>query len=146
MGPGHPELGLGGGRERCDDAKVRAGAACGPIAVVGPNGLLAAQAGGDPQRGSRPIRREAADPAYPVHLLGTETAVDHMSDPPAAPTHQRGPAASPVLDWPQGRPMHAGVPESAAATAWTATRTGTTVHADAVPRFIDERASQGTGG
>lgn len=57
------------------------------------------------------IQRETLDPAYLVHVLGSDTAVEYGSDPPTSGPHQPGPAESGVLDEPLPRPVQVGILE-----------------------------------
>jgi len=73
--------------------------------------LLASGCGGDDDRACGPILREALDPAYVVHVLGTDTDVEYTSDPPTSGPHQLAPPAQGVLDEPLARPVQVGVLE-----------------------------------
>lgn len=131
-----------------------------------------------------PIRREALDPAYLVHVLGTETAVDYTSDPPTSGPHQPGPPVEGVVDEPITRPIQVGIlergdvllqhdpdlpagdlaalqelagervvvapnpdlPDPVVATAWVYKRTCSSVDAEALQGFVDERVDNGPEG
>jgi Asp-tRNA(Asn)/Glu-tRNA(Gln) amidotransferase A subunit family amidase len=58
-----------------------------------------------------PITREALDPAYLVHVLGTETDVDYTSDPPTSGPHQPAPPVDEVSAEPVTRPVQVGILE-----------------------------------
>lgn len=75
-------------------------------------GLALAGCGdGEATAGCGPIQRETLDPAYLVHVLGSDTDVDYASDPPTSGPHQPGPAESGVLDEPLPRPVQVGILE-----------------------------------
>jgi hypothetical protein len=65
--------------------------------------------GGDAACG--PIRREALDPAYTVHVISEAQDVAYTSDPPTSGPHKSGPVLDPVLDEPIPRPIQVGVLE-----------------------------------
>ena len=62
-------------------------------------------------RACAPVQREALDPAYLVHVVGTDTAVEYATDPPTSGPHQSGPAIEGVLDEPLTRPVQVGILE-----------------------------------
>ena len=71
-----------------------------------------AACGGDGGDGAcGPIRREALDAAYLVHVLGTETAVTYASEPPTSGPHQPGPPVEGVVEEPITRPIQVGILE-----------------------------------
>jgi hypothetical protein len=70
-----------------------------------------AACGDDEDSACGPIRREALDSAYLVHVLGTETAVEYTSDPPTSGPHQPGPPIAGVADDPITRPIQVGILE-----------------------------------
>jgi hypothetical protein len=74
---------------------------------------LAACGGGDGDGDGAcgPIKREALDSAYLVHVLGTDTAVSYTSDPPTSGPHQAGPPVEGVVDEPITRPIQVGILE-----------------------------------
>lgn len=74
-------------------------------------GLVACGGGDDDGSACGPIRREALDSAYLVHVLGTETAVEYTSDPPTSGPHQPGPPIEGVVDDPMTRPIQVGILE-----------------------------------
>jgi Protein of unknown function (DUF3105) len=57
------------------------------------------------------ITREALDPAYLVHVLGTDTEVEYTSDPPTSGPHQPAPLVEGVADEPLPRPIQVGILE-----------------------------------
>ena len=65
----------------------------------------------DPEGACGPITREALDPAYLVHVVGTEEDIDYLSDPPTSGPHQPAPAVEGVSDAPLARPVQVGVLE-----------------------------------
>ena len=58
-----------------------------------------------------PIQREALDPAYLVHVLGTQGDVEYTSDPPTSGPHQPSPPLDGVVDEPIPRPIQVGILE-----------------------------------
>jgi hypothetical protein len=91
------------GRRRCGRRLVTA------TAVLA---LLQSGCGSDGGDGAcGPITREALDPAYVVHVLGTDTDVAYTSDPPTSGPHQLAPPIDGVLDEPIARPVQVGVLE-----------------------------------
>ncbi len=72
---------------------------------------LLAAACGEEEGACGPIRREALDPAYLVHVLGSETAVQYTSDPPTSGPHQPTPDVSGVADEPIPPPVQVGILE-----------------------------------
>ncbi len=74
-------------------------------------GLLAACGGSGGTGGCGPITREALDPAYLVHVVGSDEGVEYLSDPPTSGPHQPGPAVEGVVDAPLPRPVQVGVLE-----------------------------------
>lgn len=74
--------------------------------------LLGATAcGGEGDAACGPIRREALDPAYLVHVVGIESAVEYTSDPPTSGPHQPSPDVSGVREEPIPRPVQVGILE-----------------------------------
>jgi len=74
--------------------------------------LLLSSCGGDGGDGAcGPVTREALDPAYVVHVLGTDTDVDYTSDPPTSGPHQLAPPIQGVVDEPIPRPVQVGILE-----------------------------------
>jgi Asp-tRNA(Asn)/Glu-tRNA(Gln) amidotransferase A subunit family amidase len=67
--------------------------------------------GDDDARGCGPTTREALDPAYLVHVVGSADEVEYTSDPPTSGPHQPGPPVSGVLDEPLSRPVQVGILE-----------------------------------
>jgi hypothetical protein len=77
-----------------------ASAACGDDA---PSGAAA---------GCGPIRREALDPTFLVHVVGGQDAgIEYRSDPPTSGPHQPTPRVEGVVDEPLSRPVQVGVLE-----------------------------------
>jgi hypothetical protein len=100
----------------CDDAPVTvatrrpspAALAVGTLALA----IAACGAGGGPgSSGCGPITRESLDPAYLVHVLGSQTDVTYASDPPTSGPHQPGPAVEGVVHDPISRPVQVGILE-----------------------------------
>jgi hypothetical protein len=58
-----------------------------------------------------PIRREALDPAFLVHVRPDEV-VEYTSDPPTSGPHQSAPPVEGVVDEPLPRPIQVGVLEA----------------------------------
>ncbi len=58
-----------------------------------------------------PILREGLDPAYVVHVLGSDTDVEYRSDPPTSGPHQPAPSVEGVLDETLPRPIQVGLLE-----------------------------------
>ena len=74
--------------------------------------LLGAGCGDDGADGAcGPITREALDPAYLVHVLGTDTDVQYTSDPPTSGPHQPAPPVEGVAEEPIPRPIQVGILE-----------------------------------
>lgn len=71
----------------------------------------AACGGGSDTASCGPIRREALDSAYLVHVLGTDTDVSYTSDPPTSGPHQPSPPVSGVVDEAITRPIQVGILE-----------------------------------
>ena len=67
--------------------------------------------GDDGEGACGPIRREALDPSYLVHVLGDEVDVDYTSDPPTSGPHQPGPPVEGALDDPISLPIQVGILE-----------------------------------
>ena len=84
---------------------------CRPFAALLLGGALAAGCGGGAAGPCGPITREALDPAYLVHVLASEGAVEYLSDPPTSGPHQPGPPVEGVLRDPLTRPVQVGVLE-----------------------------------
>ena len=62
--------------------------------------------------GCGPIRREALDPSFLVHVVGGEdTGIEYRSDPPTSGPHQPTPPVEGVLADPLPRPVQVGVLE-----------------------------------
>lgn len=61
--------------------------------------------------GCGPIVRETLDPAYVVHVLGTETDVEYRSDPPTSGPHLPAPSVEGALEAPLPRPVQVGLLE-----------------------------------
>ena len=77
-----------------------AAAACGDDAASGASGPCG------------PIRREALDPSFLVHVVGgVETGIEYRSDPPTSGPHQPTPPVDGVVDEPLSRPVQVGVLE-----------------------------------
>ncbi len=66
---------------------------------------------GDADAACGPIRREALDPAYTVHVISEDQDVAYTSDPPTSGPHKSGPVLDPVLDEAIARPIQVGVLE-----------------------------------
>lgn len=79
------------------------------VAVTG--ALLGAGCGDDGDASCGPILREALDPAYVVHVLGSDTDVHYTSDPPTSGPHQLAPPVEGVVDDPIARPVQVGILE-----------------------------------
>ncbi len=58
-----------------------------------------------------PIRREALDPAFLVHVR-PDAAVEYTSDPPTSGPHQAAPPVEGVVEEPLPRPIQVGVLEA----------------------------------
>jgi len=58
-----------------------------------------------------PITREALDPSYLVHVIGSDTDIEYQSDPPTSGPHQPGPPIDGVVDDPIPRPVQVGLLE-----------------------------------
>lgn len=80
-----------------------------PAAVLLVAGIGACSSGGEGACG--PIRREALDPSYLVHVLGADVAVDYTSDPPTSGAHQPGPPVDGAVDDPIALPIQVGILE-----------------------------------
>jgi len=75
-------------------------------------GLAAACGGGGDDDGAcGPTTREALDPAYLVHVVGSADEVEYTSDPPTSGPHQPGPPVSGVIGEPISRPVQVGILE-----------------------------------
>jgi hypothetical protein len=61
--------------------------------------------------GCGPIRREALDPGFLVHVLG-EAQASYQTDPPTSGPHQPSPPVEGVLAEPLSRPIQVGVLEA----------------------------------
>jgi len=61
--------------------------------------------------GCGPVTREALDPAYLVHVLGTDDGLEYTSDPPTSGPHQATPPVEGVVDAPVPRPVQVGILE-----------------------------------
>jgi hypothetical protein len=81
------------------------------VLALGLAPLGAACGGDDDAAGCGPIRREALDSAYLVHVVGDDTDVAYQSDPPTSGPHQPAPAAEGVVDEPLSRPVQVGILE-----------------------------------
>jgi len=81
------------------------------VAIAALGLLLAACGGGDDDGACGQITHEALDPAYVVHVLGTDTGVEYTSDPPTSGPHQLAPPVDGVVDEPIARPVQVGVLE-----------------------------------
>jgi hypothetical protein len=81
------------------------------LAAVTFAGLLVAGCGDDGDHACGPIRREALDPAYVVHVLGSDTHVEYTSEPPTSGPHQLAPPVEGVVDDPIPRPVQVGILE-----------------------------------
>lgn len=102
--------GWAGAGLRWDDAGVplaRTGVLAATAALIA---LLAAGCGDDDGACS-PIRRERLDPAYLVHVVGTERAVDYTSDPPTSGPHQPSPDVAGIREEPIPQPVQVGILE-----------------------------------
>jgi len=115
-GPGHPRqrTPAGGSARICDDAAMvrrtpRRRSASAALCSL----LLAGGCGGEDagDGGCGPITREGLDPAYLVHVLGTDDEVAYTSDPPTSGPHQPAPAVEGVSDEPIPRPVQVGILE-----------------------------------
>jgi hypothetical protein len=73
--------------------------------------LVACGSGDDPEDACGPVTREALDPAYLVHVVGTDEGVEYLSDPPTSGPHQPAPAVEDVAEAPLTRPVQVGVLE-----------------------------------
>jgi hypothetical protein len=100
----------------CDDAAMarlparqRARRAWLTVALALP--LLAACGGDDGAGACGGITREALDPAYLVHVLGTDADVEYSSDPPTSGPHQPAPPVEGVAEDPIPRPIQVGILE-----------------------------------
>ena len=81
-------------------------------ASLGMTILVAGCGSGDDAEGAcGPVTREALDPAYLVHVVGTDQDVEYLSDPPTSGPHQPTPAVEDVGDAPLTRPVQVGVLE-----------------------------------
>ena len=65
--------------------------------------------GGDGACG--PVTREALDPAYLVHVVGTEEGLEYTSDPPTSGPHRQAPPVDGALEEPIPRPVQVGILE-----------------------------------
>ncbi len=101
---------LGSRGLRWDDAGVTVART---VVLMAPAALLTLMASGcgDDDGACSPIRRERLDPAYLVHVVGTERAVDYTSDPPTSGPHQPSPDVSGVRDEPVAKPVQVGILE-----------------------------------
>jgi hypothetical protein len=61
--------------------------------------------------GCGPVLREALDPAYLVHVVDDDLAVDYTSDPPTSGPHKSSPPATGVVDQALSRPIQVGILE-----------------------------------
>lgn len=149
------------------------------VAALAPT-LLACGSGSGSDGACGPIRREALDPQFLVHVLG-DAPVEYTSDPPTSGPHQPTPEVSGVVTEPMSRPIQVGVlergdvllqhqPDLAAdqlselqalagtgvvvapnadldepvvATAWLYKRSCSSVDADALREFVEERQGKG---
>jgi Protein of unknown function (DUF3105) len=106
-----------GGSERiCDDAQMGTPSARRShrwplVTAVAVIGVLSGCGGDDGDSACGPITREALDPAYVVHVLGTDTDVKYTSDPPTSGPHQLAPPVDGVVDEPIARPVQVGILE-----------------------------------
>lgn len=67
--------------------------------------------GSDAASGCGPIRREALDSEYLVHVIDVDAPVEYASDPPTSGPHQPSPPVSGVVDAPIPRPIQVGILE-----------------------------------
>jgi uncharacterized membrane protein len=81
------------------------------VALLGAGALVACGGTGGSDEGCGPIRREALDPSYLVHVLPDGPQVEYRSDPPTSGPHQPGPAIDGVSDAPLSRPVQVGLLE-----------------------------------
>lgn len=74
--------------------------------------LLAAACGdGGGERACGEIEREALDPSYLIHVVGSSTDASYTSDPPTSGPHQPAPAVDGVVGEPLTRPVQVGILE-----------------------------------
>ncbi len=85
---------------------------CRVAASLGITILLAACGSDDEPAGTcGPVTREALDPAYLVHVVGSEEDIEYLSDPPTSGPHQPAPVVQSVDDEPLPRPVQVGILE-----------------------------------
>jgi hypothetical protein len=83
----------------------------GSFAALTLAGLLVVGCSDDGHSACGPILREALDPAYVVHVLGSDTDVEYTSEPPTSGPHQLAPPIEGVVDHPIPRPVQVGILE-----------------------------------
>ncbi len=72
--------------------------------------LLLTGCGSDGEGTCGPVRREALDPGFLVHVVG-DAEVEYSSDPPTCGPHQAAPPVTGVVDDPLPRPIQVGILE-----------------------------------
>jgi len=83
-----------------------------PVIALLAVAVLVSGCGGDGEEGGcGTITREALDPAYLVHVLGTDEDLEYTSDPPTSGPHLPAPAVEGVVDRPITRPVQVGILE-----------------------------------
>ena len=74
-------------------------------------GLGLAGCRGDDDRACGRITHEVLDPAYVVHVLGSDADVEYTSDPPTSGPHSLAPPVEGVVDESIARPVQVGILE-----------------------------------
>lgn len=84
-----------------------------PVGLVALVIVLGAGCGDDggAAGGCGPVRREALDPAYLVHVLDDDIDLEYTSDPPTSGPHKPSPPDTGVVDRPLSRPIQVGILE-----------------------------------